>query len=61
MSRQDGIERRICLKNREETYSKGEYPEQKMSKWFKELSHTIYECKYHIICCTKYDAHVKSH
>ena len=25
-----------------------------MSKRFKKLSHTIYECKYHIVCCPKY-------
>jgi len=25
-----------------------------VSKRFKKLSHTIYECKYHIICCPKY-------
>ena len=25
-----------------------------MSKQFKKLSHTIYECKYHIVCCPKY-------
>ena len=25
-----------------------------MSKQFKRLSHTIYECKYHIVCCPKY-------
>ena len=25
-----------------------------MSKQFKKLSHTIYDCKYHIVCCPKY-------
>ena len=25
-----------------------------MSKQFKKLSHTIYQCKYHIVCCPKY-------
>ncbi len=25
-----------------------------MSKRFKKLSHTIYECKYHIVCCPKH-------
>jgi len=25
-----------------------------MSKRFKKLSRTIYECKYHIVCCPKY-------
>ena len=25
-----------------------------MSKAFKRLSHTIYECKYHIVFCPKY-------
>ena len=25
-----------------------------MSNRFKKLSHTIYECKYHIVCCPKY-------
>ena len=25
-----------------------------MVKRFKKLSHTIYECKYHIVCCPKY-------
>lgn len=25
-----------------------------MSKQFKKLSHRIYECKYHIVCCPKY-------
>ena len=25
-----------------------------MSKRFKKLSHTIYECKYHIVCCPTY-------
>ena len=25
-----------------------------MSKRFKKLSHTIYECKYHVVCCPKY-------
>jgi hypothetical protein len=25
-----------------------------MSKHFKKLSHTIYECKYHLVCCPKY-------
>jgi len=25
-----------------------------MSKRFKKLSYTIYECKYHIVCCPKY-------
>jgi putative transposase len=25
-----------------------------MSRRFKKLSHTIYECKYHIVCCPKY-------
>jgi len=25
-----------------------------MSKRFKKLSHTIYECKYHIVICPKY-------
>ena len=25
-----------------------------MSKHFKKLSHVIYECKYHIVCCPKY-------
>src|SRR5665648_174984 len=24
-----------------------------MTKW-KKLSHTIYQCKYHIVCCPKY-------
>ena len=25
-----------------------------MSRIFKKLSHTIYECKYHIVICPKY-------
>ena len=25
-----------------------------MTKRFKKLSHTIYECKYHIVICPKY-------
>jgi putative transposase len=25
-----------------------------MSRRFKKLSHTIYECKYHIVICPKY-------
>ena len=25
-----------------------------MSKGFKKLSHTLYECKYHIVFCPKY-------
>ena len=25
-----------------------------MSKRFKKLSHTLYECKYHIVICPKY-------
>ncbi len=25
-----------------------------MTKQFKKLSHTIYECKYYIVCCPKY-------
>ncbi len=25
-----------------------------MSKQFKKLSHTLYECKYHVVCCPKY-------
>ena len=29
-----------------------------MSKRFKRLSHSIYECKYHIVFCPKYRYHV---
>ena len=25
-----------------------------MSKQFRKLSHTLYECKYHVVCCPKY-------
>jgi putative transposase len=34
-----------------ERYQKGRY---KLNKRFKKLSHTIYECKYHIVFCSKY-------